>query len=153
MSKISRRVLDKDLEKYIFGIFTKVISDLKNSVEIQNFLEDLLSTPEKIMLIKRLAIAVMLTKGYTYDQIDHALKVSRATIMRVSLFLKHSRAHGYGKVVEKILGDQKRETFFEKIEEILIQLTPPKLYKSASYEEKRKLGKELFRRKLLRDNF
>ncbi len=153
MTKVSRRILDKDLENYIFENFIKTIVKLKEPTEVQNFIYDLLSPTERIMLIKRLAIAVMLTKGYTYDEIDHTLKVSRPTIMTVSYFLKHGQKYGYQKAVEEILKDQKREAFFDKIEEILIQFSPPKMYGSGAYERKRKAGKELFRRKSLRDNF
>src|SRR3989338_7673621 len=151
MTKVSRRHLDKELENYIFNIFIKSIADLDNQLDIKNFLDDLLSPTEKIMLIKRLAIAVLLTKGYTYDQIDHTLKVSRPTIMNVSYFLKHGKSGGYQKMANKVLNDQKKAAFFDKIEEILINLSPPKLYKSAAYDRKKKLGRELFIRKLLRD--
>ncbi|KKR54532.1 MAG: hypothetical protein UT92_C0017G0005 [Candidatus Curtissbacteria bacterium GW2011_GWA1_40_24] len=153
MGKVSKRVISIDLENHIFEIFIKTISKLKNAAEVQNFLYDLLSPTEKIMLIKRLAIAVMLTKGYTYDAIDHTLKVSRPTIMTVSYFLKHGKKGGYKKAVDEILKDQNREALFDKIEEILISMSPPKIYSSASYERKRKLGKELFRIKSLRNNF
>ena len=56
-------------------------------------------------------------------------------------------------MANKVLNDQKKAAFFDKIEEILINLSPPKLYKSATYERKRKLGKELFIRKMLRNRF
>src|SRR3990167_273848 len=151
MTKVSRRTIDRNLEDYIFKNFVKTISKLREQTDIQNFLFDLLSPTERVMLIKRLAIAVLLTKGYTYDQIDHTLKVSRPTIMNVSYFLKHGKSGGYQKMANKVLNDQKKAAFFDKIEEILINLSPPKLYKSAAYERKRKLGKELFIRKLLRD--
>ena len=111
MTKVSRRILDKNLEDYIFSVFLKTITDLKTLSESKNFLEDLLWPTERIMLIKRLAIAVMLSKGYTYDEIDHTLKVSRTTIMNVSYFLKHGQNSGYKEVVARILKDQKREEF------------------------------------------
>ena len=153
MSQVSRRVLDRKLEDYIFNNFVKTIAKLKENSEIQKFLEDLLSPIEKTMLIKRLAIAVMLTKGYTYEEIDHTLKVSRPTIKNISIALKYAKKGGYQKAVNEILKDQKREEFFDKIEEILLTLSPPKLYGSQAYERKSRLGKELFRRKSLRNNF
>jgi len=153
MSKVSRRVLDKRLESYIFEVFLKTISDLKTKEEVKVFIEDLLSPSEKIMLIKRLAIAILLTKGYTWDKIDHTLKVSRPTIMTVSYFLKHGQNGGYQRVTQKFLADQKKEALFDKIEEILLSLSPPKLYGSPSYERKRRLGKELYVKKLQRENF
>ena len=153
MSKVSRRILDKKLESYIFEIFLKTISDLKTKEEVKVFIEDLLSPSEKIMLIKRLAIAILLTKGYTWDKIDHTLKVSRPTIMTVSYFLKHSQNGGYQKVTQKFLADQKKESLLDKIEETLLRLSPPKPYGSSAYERKRRLGKELYVKKLQRKNF
>lgn len=118
MTKVSRRIVDKNLEKYIFEIFIKTITRLNSQMEVENFIEDLLYPTEKIMLIKRLAIAVMLTKGYTYDQIDHVLKVSRPTIMNVSRFLKYGSNNGYQKVVKHLINDQKKEALFDKMEEL-----------------------------------
>ncbi len=152
MSQVSRRVLDKELENYIFNNFIKTIAKLGEKTQIQSFLDDLLSPIERTMLIKRLAIAVMLTKGYTYEEIDHTLKVSRPTIKNISHLLKYRQKGGYQKAVEEILQDQKREALFDKIEEILLTLSPPKLYGSPSYERKRRIGKELFKRKSLREN-
>ncbi len=152
MSKISRRFLDKELENTIFEVFLKTIVDIKTSDEVKNFIEDLLSPAEKIMLIKRLAIAVLLTKGKTYEYIDHTLKVSRATIMNVSLWLKHGKG-GYRKVVENILRAQSKQVLIDNIEEILIRLSPPKAYGSGAWAKKSKKGKELFIRKLKREKF
>lgn len=150
MTKVSRRILDKDLEKRIFELFITTILNLKQQKDVEDFIEDLLSPTEKIMLVKRLAIAMLLTKGYTYDEIDDKLKVSRPTIMNVSYWLRHGRG-GYQKVVERIVRDQKREALFESIEEILLRLSPPKRYGSLAFQNKQKQGKELFKRKLRRE--
>ena len=149
MTKVSRRFLNKELENYIFEVFIKTIIELRNPQDVQNFIEDLLSPTERIMLVKRLAIAILLAKAYTYDNIDDTLKVSRPTITKVSFFLKHGKS-GYRKVVNKILEQQRNEALIDKVEEILIRLSPPKRYGSIEFESKQKVGKELFRRKLKR---
>lgn len=150
MSKVSRRLLDKELGNRIFEVFLKTIVDIKTPIEARNFIEDLLSPAERVMIMKRLAIAILLTKGKTYEYIDHTLKVSRATIMTVSLWLKHGKG-GYGKVVDSILKTQGREKLMEDIEEILIRLSPPKRFGSMAFEKKSKEGKELLRRKIKRE--
>jgi len=150
MTKISRRFLNKELENHIFELFLNTIVEIRNPDDARNFIEDLLSPTERIMLIKRLAIAVLLVKGYTYDDIDDTLKVSRSTIMNVSIWLKHGKS-GYRKAVNKILETQKRKEFIDKIEEILLQLSPPKRYGSAAFESKQRAGKELFRRRVKRN--
>lgn len=152
MTKISRRYLDKELERKIFEVFLKTIVDIKTIIDAKDFIEDILSPTERIMLIKRLAIAVLLTKGKTYDYIDHTLKVSRATIMNVSLWLKHGKG-GYRKVVERALRTQNKEALMDNIEEILIRLSPPKRFGSTTFENKSKKGKELLRKKLKREKF
>lgn len=152
MSKISRRLLDKELENRIFEIFLKTIVDIKTSIDARNFIKDILSPAERVMIMKRLAIAVLLTKGKTYEYIDHTLKVSRATIMSVSLWLKHGKG-GYGKVVDNILKARNREALLDKVEEILLRLSPPKRFGSPEFEKKRQKGKELFRSRLKREKF
>lgn len=149
MTKVSKRILNKDLEDRIFTLFVKTIVELRDSLDVQNFLEDILSPSEKVMLVKRLAIATLLAKGYTYDTIDETLKVSRPTIMNVSYWFKYGRG-GYVKVVEKILKDEKREAFGDSIEELLLNLSPPKAYGSIGFQKKQKRGKELVQRKRTR---
>ena len=117
---ISKRILDKDLENRIFELFIKTIVDLKDAQEVQDFLEDLISPSEKIMLVKRLAIAILLSKGYTYEAIDNTLKVSRPTINRVSFWLKHGKS-GYQRAISGIVKQKKKEELIDKIEEIFIK--------------------------------
>ena len=152
MSKVSKRILNKTLESYIFELFIKTIVDLKNPADVQNFMGDLLSPPERIMLVKRLAIAILLTKGYTYEKIDNTLKVSRPTIMNVSLCLKHGR-NGYQKAVNKILESERRNVLLDKIEDTLLKLSLPKRYGSIAFNKKQKQGKQLFKRILKRKIF
>lgn len=152
MTKVSRRYLNKELENRIFEVFLKTIVDIKTHIEAKNFIEDLLSPTEKIMLVKRLAIAVLLARGKTYDVIDDTLKVSRATIMRVSYWLKNGKS-GYKKVVDNILKARNKEAFIDKVEEILLRLSPPKRFRSMQFENKSRKGKELFKRKLKREKF
>lgn len=76
------------------------------------------------MLAKRLSIAVLLAKGYSYPSIGRILRVTPSTIAQVSLSLKYA-GKGYKKMVEKILVNEKIDAFWEKIEDML-SLTPPK---------------------------
>jgi TrpR-related protein YerC/YecD len=147
MSKISRRILDKQLERIIFDVFIKTVSDIRTPPEAKNFIEDILSPAERMMIVKRLAIAVLLTKGNTYEYIDHTLKVSRATITNVALWLKHGKG-GYKLVIDRILKEQKTEKLINNIEEVLMKFSPPKRYGSIEFERKSKKGKELLRSKL-----
>lgn len=149
MTKVSRRLLNKNLENYIFELFIRTVVDLKDATQVNDFLEDLLSPTEKIMLIKRLAIAILLTKGYTYDEIDDTIKVSRPTIMTVSYFLKNGKG-GYQKVVRKIMNNQKEEAIWDTIEETVLKFSRPAMTGTTRFEKRHKAGKELHKRKLRR---
>jgi len=145
MTQVSRYPVHKDVEKRIFAIFKETIADLKNSDEIEDFLEDFLSPVEKIMLAKRLSIAVLLAKGYTYPSIKSMLRVTPATIASVSVNLKYS-GKGYKHVVEKILRNEKLDEFWQKMEDMLAKIPPSKgsdwSYWRGKYEkEKRKKRK------------
>lgn len=150
MTKVSKRILNKNLEKRIFELFTTTITDLKNAKEVEEFLDDLLSPVERIMLAKRLAIAILLSKGYTYNSIDNTLKVSQTTIMRISYWLKYGNNNGYKKVVEKYMQRQKGDEFSDKVEEIFLELSGPKAVGSSSFERKKRLGKKIYKRKIER---
>lgn len=150
MSKISKRLLNKEIQKRIFALFWKTIAELKTPTEASSFFNDLLSPSEQIMLAKRLAIAVLLSKNFTYSEIDNVLKVSRPTIMNVSLWLKHKGA-GYRKAVEKILKDEKKEEFLDKIEEFILGMEMPAKLGSSRYQSKQQRGRDLYNRKRKRN--
>src|SRR5579864_5286067 len=98
MPQVSRRTLSKPIEKKMFAIFFKSLARLSNPLEIEQFLFDLLGPVERTMLAKRLAIAVLLAKGYRYESIKEALKVSQETIARVAMSLTY-KGEGYNMVV------------------------------------------------------
>lgn len=69
MSIVSRRKVSDRIENQINQTFWEAISKLTSKEEVTLFLNDLLSPTEKIVLAKRLAIAVLLSKGYGYESI------------------------------------------------------------------------------------
>lgn len=129
----------------MFEIFTSTISSLKNSEDIEDFLHDFLSPVEKIVLAKRLAIAVLLAKKYSYPSIAQILRVTPATIATVSLSLKYS-GKGYKKMVEKILSDEKKDKFWEKIEDVLAKI-PKAKGSDWSYQQKTYKNQKLAKKK------
>lgn len=152
MGKVSRRYLDKQLAMHISSLFWKSIAGIKTPEEAEAFFKDLLSPTEELMLIKRLAIAVLLAQGHTYDLIDDTLKVSRPTIMNVSYWLK-SGGSGYQKAVSKILANKKKEAILDAIEEVILRLSPHGAVGSIRHEKRQRKGKELFEKRVLRDRF
>ena len=147
MTQISKYPIHKDVEKRMFEIFKSTISRLTISEDIEDFLEDFLSPVEKIMLSKRLSIAILLAKGYTYPLIARVLRVTPSTISTVSLRLKYS-GKGYKKAVERILNQEKKDNFWQRIEDVLAKIPNSKgsdwSYQRKKYEEQKRQKKKPF---------
>jgi uncharacterized protein YerC len=129
----------------MFEILLKTLSDLRNRSEIEEFLQDFLSPVEKIMLAKRLSIAVLLAKGYDYKSIRKTLRVSPPTIAQVALALKYA-GRGYKRVVEKILKEEKMEDFWQKVDDVINDLVPPKGQNWSYWRKQRELNKRIHRK-------
>lgn len=144
MSQVSKFPIHRDVEKRMFEIFKSSISDLRNSEDIDDFLEDVLSPSEKIMLAKRLAIAVLLAKGYIYPSIAKILRVTPTTISTVSLRLKYS-GRGYKRIVNKILSSEKKDEFWNEVEDILANI--PNSKGSSWVYQKNKVKKDRLKKR------
>ncbi len=123
MPQVSRRTLSVNVRNKIFSIFFKSFARLSNPLDIQKFLLDLLGPVEQTMLAKRLAIAILLSKGYQYDTIKEILKVSQETIARVNMTLNY-RGEGYMMIIKKVLRDEKLEKIFQDLEIKAIDILP-----------------------------
>ena len=146
MGRVSRRHINKDVEERIFEIFRDYIAHLSNLSDIQEFLVSLLSYTEQVMIAKRLAIAVLLSRGFNYEYIDQTLKVSKSTVGTVHKQIL-TGAPGYKRATSYILGKEKRESLWNSLEEILLKISPPKRYGSAAWQGKSEEGKTLAKRK------
>jgi len=121
MPQVSKKLLARKIEIRMFTVLEKAVADLKSGDDIKNFLDDLLTSTEKVMLAKRLAIAVLLAKDYNYRQICDVLKLSSNTVTSV---LKHQviNGRGYAAVVKKILRDESSTEFFLNLEKTISKL-------------------------------
>lgn len=123
MAQVSKYPLSKTTEFRLYSLFWEAIADLKNPAKAEEFFNDLLTPTEKVMLSKRLAIAVMLIKGYDYSSIRSILKVSPTTIGAVSLWLKYS-GKGYRDTVEKLLKKERVREIVDTIDSLLETIKP-----------------------------
>lgn len=116
MAKFPRipKLSKQEQEKLLIG-FCKALVELKTPEEAAHFLKDLLSKQEAEMLAKRIEIARLLIKGFTYADVQKMLKVSHGTIARVNQWLATS-GEGYRLIVERVK-EEKSETQ-EYIEEL-----------------------------------
>ncbi|MCA9361535.1 hypothetical protein KC845_03175 [Candidatus Kaiserbacteria bacterium] len=74
---------------------------IKGRIEAKNFLKDLLTESERIMLGRRILIARALLSGSTYDQIVDEFKVGKDTVGKISRWLE-DQMPGYEQVISKM---------------------------------------------------
>ncbi len=119
MTQVSRYPISTKVADRIFEVFLKTLVEIKNNKEADQFISDLLTPTEKIMLAKRLAIAFLLEKGYDYRTIQKIIRVSSPTIASVNTARKYG-SEGYKRLVSKIIREEKLISFFdETIEKLL----------------------------------
>lgn len=114
MAQISKYPISETVYQRILEIFLKSLLRLKDRKEAEQFISDLLTPTEKVMLTKRLAIAFLLERGYDYRTISKILRVSLPTIASVNLIRKYGGA-GYRKMIKKLLKE-------EKVKDLLLQV-------------------------------
>lgn len=109
------------LQDELLDEFNWLISQLSNKNEIDLFLKEFFSKTERVMLSKRLAIALLLSNGYSYRDIRKILKVSFPTVRTVQFWLDYGRG-GYKQAVKKILVRPQTQKIIERIDKILDRL-------------------------------
>ncbi len=110
MTQVSRRFIDPKLQHRILAVFIRTLASLHKPEEIDLIIEDLLSPTEKTMLSKRLAIAILLQRGWSYSSIGQTIKVTPPTINKISTWLKF-KGTGFRKALELL----DKEDFFEDL--------------------------------------
>lgn len=103
MPKISQNKLDKSAYDFINRSFIAILADLHDEKDIASLLDSLLTQTERLMLAKRLAIAVFLERELSYKKISNTLKVSSVTIG----FVRNSitkNSSSYTQLIKKIAG-------------------------------------------------
>ena len=100
MAQVSKHWVPKEIQERILSVFVKTLANLKTERQVSLFVEDLLTSTEKVMLAKRVAIAFLLSKEYSYRQISLMLNVSMSTIGWVSDKYKH--ASKFKEIVDRV---------------------------------------------------
>ena len=76
--------MNKNIQSQVYKILYQVLADAKTEVDIELIMKALMSEAEVMAIAKRLAIAVFLDKGQSYEHVRETLKVSSATIANVA---------------------------------------------------------------------
>ena len=96
----SRKTSVEDKIKYLDALYTAIVS-LRSRSEIKDFLKDLLTEGERIMIGRRIIIAQQLLMEKSYQEIMDELKVGSDTIARVHRWLD-DEVKGYERAVQEI---------------------------------------------------
>ena len=116
-------MLKADIAERLFQNFWEMFANIKQARQIQLFLEDFLSPTEKIMLAKRMAIAILFSKGYDHRTISSMLKVSTTTVNNIARFL-NAKTPGYQLLIKKYSQKQSIKEFIQELERYFYRLQP-----------------------------
>jgi uncharacterized protein YerC len=76
--------MNKNILNQVLKIYYQVLADAKTEIDMELVLRSLMTDKEILTVAKRLAIAVFLDKGQSYEHIRDTLNVSSATIASVA---------------------------------------------------------------------
>src|SRR3989344_5475135 len=124
MPHVSKQKLDKETLNQISERLITIIIKLQNKDEAAAFLEDLLTKTERIMLAKRLAITIMLERGYPFQVISQSLKVSEATISVMRDRIDRG-GRGFKNILEKLEKDRSIEKLLKILDTIISAFAMP----------------------------
>jgi uncharacterized protein YerC len=115
MTKISKVPLRTDVWERVFKLFVETLASQRDRKKVENFIEDFFSPTEKIMLAKRLALAVLIAKDNDYESIRGVLRISHPTIAKMSLKIKYG-GDGLKPVLKDILKKEAYQIIWREIE-------------------------------------
>lgn len=121
MAQVSSKPLKKEINEQVFELLLRIFTQTYSRKKAIEFLDDLLSPTEKVVLAKRLAIALLLEKGYGYEEVERILHVSMSTIASVNIKLKH-KGEGYRYFVSRALKEEKVKKLWEKLEDLVLDM-------------------------------
>lgn len=114
MAQVSKYPISTEVYDQIEALFIDTIAKLTDANLTRNFLFDFLTPTEKIVLVKRLAIYVLLGKGYDYKQIKMLLHVSAPTIAGANTTYKYL-GKGCRQVIQTLIRDEKISLLFHSL--------------------------------------
>lgn len=117
--KASASKMSKSIEQQVYKILYQVVADSKSPEETEILLRSLLSESELAAVAKRLAIAVFLDKGQSYERIKDVLKVSSATIASVA---ESMNEQGMQRAIQRVKAEQWADVWSIKISRALEKL-------------------------------
>ncbi len=118
MGRVSRKIINRDLQSELEEQLSFIVSSLSNKEEIEKFLTEFLTREEKVMLGKRLLLYMMLYKDFPTSKIYSSLSMSRETIRWYKQVFE-GKSQVFKKVIEKLIKRERNRMLWAKIEKIL----------------------------------
>src|SRR3989344_2165753 len=115
MPKVSQNPLSSEMRQEITSAFIRTLTKIDDDHLLKRFLDDLLTPTEKLMLAKRLMVAVLLQRGYSYGAVCRVLKMSKTTVHLIQRDLVKS-GDGYRKVFDRFFKESKGQRILNAIE-------------------------------------
>lgn len=125
MSQVSKHKLNPQTYAKIFSLFPQFLNRLSRKGKEQILINALFSQTEQTVIAKRIAIAFMLTKGYTYHQIMSQIKVSLGTVAKIAALTKNADEI-FAKELQSIAKEEQFVGFLNTIGYKLETALPPK---------------------------
>lgn len=110
--QISKQDIPTKISHDLYQALCELIADIHSPKEADSVLRELLSETERVAIMKRLGIAVMLDKHISYDKIRKTVKVSSATIASIQ---EQMGRKGLVTAIEKVTVNQSAKERADKI--------------------------------------
>lgn len=122
MTQISKRQLGKQLQRQVYQTFWSAIAKLTKEQEVSLFFSEFFTRNERVNFAKRLAIGILLYKGYDWRSIRDLLKVSEGTIAKMT-----GKVDGDGLqlLFDKFEKEEKWQKFWQDLAKTYLTVTHP----------------------------
>lgn len=125
MPPVSRRKLPAELHDHLVHILIQVLSTTNQTKSGLLFVNQFLSSSELTMLAKRVGVALLLKRGYTYSSIMNYLKVSKGTVAKISEVVNTNDQESQ-RALNKIIANKQLGEVLSQFDYYLGRLLPPK---------------------------
>jgi len=129
MTHISRKRIKKGVATELADEFITFLTAAQTKRDARVLANELLSQTERVMLAKRLAIVVLLVRGYSFTQISDTLGVTRQTIVRIWRSTKDGQYDKIARYARKYTTHFKHQTAIDRFINALHIAAPPRLGK------------------------
>ncbi len=107
MPRVSRKILHPAVKAKIQELLLDCITRCRDQKTTADFIDDLLTDTEKVMIAKRIAVVLMILKGYPSLDIEETLKVSGQTIWTMRVWMT-AKGKGYREMLEEVIERDER---------------------------------------------